>query len=90
MTLTAQQVTRVFQLLFGCPPRTADLEIVSKVLGGTVDALADYLWDHIFGEPADPNWHQVRILVKTIVENPDLSDDVVLDAAAWAMAELAE
>lgn len=83
--LTDEQIERVFALLLGCEPWACDTEII-QALGGTSDAVADYIWDHMMGEPDTPTWHQVQQAVGIIVDHPDLSDDEVIDLAVRATA----
>ena len=86
--MDVRQTSRIFKLIFGVPPRAADLEIIAA-LGGTVDAVADYIWDHHLGEPDVPSWFQVQRAVQVIVSNRDLSDEEVLQMATEAVARLA-
>jgi hypothetical protein len=53
----------VFIGLLGVPARAADLHVI-HIMGGTVDVLAEYLWDHWMGEPDQPDVNEVtrRIL----------------------------
>ena len=61
-----------------------------RALGGTPDAVADYIWDHHLGEPECPSWHQVQAAVRVIVSNRDVDEDEVLAMATEAVARLAD
>jgi hypothetical protein len=89
MTVDVRQTSRIFKLILGVSPGAADLEIIAA-LGGTVDAVADYIWDHHLGEPDVPSSFQVQRAVQVIVSNKDLSDEEVIELASEQVAALAD
>jgi hypothetical protein len=68
--LTDQQVAAVFTTLLGWQPRLADLAVLRVLSPGdlSVEALAEYIWDHVGGEPAEPSLEQVAAAVREVVE----------------------
>lgn len=61
--LTEGQMARVWNRAFGMNPRVADYGAV-KVMGDTENALADYIWDHMLGEPDNPTIGKVKRVIK--------------------------
>jgi hypothetical protein len=45
---------RMLFIAAGWEPRSCDVAVVMQ-MGGTIKALAEYLWDHILGEPHSPS-----------------------------------
>lgn len=64
-TLTDGQIGAAFQALLGIEPREADVAVV-RMLGGTVEVLAEFLWDHWMGEPETPTLEQVKTRVEAV------------------------
>ncbi len=56
--LTASCISYIFVTVVGMKPRSADIMVV-KTMGGTPEVLAEYLWDHWMGEPAEPTLEKV-------------------------------
>ena len=61
--LTEGQMVRAWNRAFGMNPRVADYGVVD-IMGKTEDALAEYIWDHILGEPKDPTLGKVKRVIK--------------------------
>lgn len=61
MSVTA--IHDAFVALLGYPPREAD-HILLRKLGSTPGAVAEYIWDHHLGEPADPSREMVLAAVR--------------------------
>jgi len=59
--MTADQIRQAFTRV-GITPRNADVEVVLQ-LGGTKEALAEYVWDHWMGEPDHPTVEQIEAWV---------------------------
>lgn len=51
--LRDEQIEVAFEAALRFRPRPADVAVV-KMLGGTVEVLAEYVWDHWLGEPTSP------------------------------------
>lgn len=65
--ITREQVDKVFGAAFGFPAREADKQIV-EMLGGTREALADYVWDHWLGKPRNPNVKKILEMVNKTLD----------------------
>lgn len=52
-------------LQLGLEPRRADIEVVA-LLGATTEALAEYAWDHMMGEPAETSVDQIQELLDLV------------------------
>lgn len=51
--LSHEEIVAAFEDAIGLLPRDADVEVI-KLLGGTVEDTAQYIWDHWLGEPDYP------------------------------------
>lgn len=60
--LTDEQIERAFVSVLGMQPRTADIAVV-QMLGGTPEALAEYIWDHWLGEPDRPKQKDIESVI---------------------------
>lgn len=60
-------IKRVFQEILRTPPRRADIAVVAMA-GGTVEVLAEYIWDHWLGEPDEPTLGTVTRHVQQVLE----------------------
>jgi hypothetical protein len=67
--LTDDQVSFMFETLLDLPPRAADLAALHVLCpsGITVEAVADYVWDHWMGEPEKPSLEQVVAAARVCV-----------------------
>ena len=65
-TISEDQVGDAFRKILGMEPRSADVSVV-MTLGGTRAALAEYIWDHWFGEPDHPSLEEVQIEVDVAI-----------------------
>lgn len=63
--LTNEQIILAFTKVLGHPPRSADLVVV---MSGSVDDLAEYLWDHWMGGPNEPTLADVKAQVEKALE----------------------
>ena len=61
--MTRDQIEQAFEACVGMPPRIADV-LVIEMMGESAEALAEYVWDHWFGEPDEPTYEQVLAFVK--------------------------
>ncbi len=61
--MTPEQVRRAFHESLGWGPRPADIAAV-ELLGASPEATAEYIWDHLMGEPRSPSLRQVTRWVK--------------------------
>lgn len=58
----------------GIQPRLADIAIIAYAAGPDpddaewLDAMSEYIWDHIMGEPEDPSLHDFRTYVQKLWE----------------------
>lgn len=68
MKLTKEQISSVFESRLGHPPRAADVWAV-EAMGGTVDVLAEYIWDHWLGEPEELSLEEVKREVRDALES---------------------
>lgn len=67
LTIDSTSVDLVFKSMLGHPAREADKAAVNA-MGGTIGALADFMWDHWMGEPGHPTRKEVRAqVVKTLL-----------------------
>ncbi len=64
--MTDEQVRKAFVAIVGVEPRQADLQVVA-LLGGDVEALTEYIWDHWLGEPDSPTLDEVEAAVKLAI-----------------------
>jgi hypothetical protein len=71
VTLTDEQAAAVFETLLGCRPRAADLAVLRALNpdGLSVEAVAEYIWDHVGGSPAEPSLEEVAAAVREVVED---------------------
>lgn len=65
--VTDEQITAAFQEILEMDPRPADLAIL-KMMGATPEVVADYLWDHMMGEPDEPTLDAVTEVVERIAK----------------------
>lgn len=61
--LTDGQMGRIWNRAFNTDPRACDVQVVA-MMGNTEDALAEYVWDHMLGEPDNPTLGKVKRVVK--------------------------
>lgn len=61
--LTDGQMGRIWNRAFNMDPRECDVQVVA-MMGNTEDALAEYVWDHMLGEPDNPTLGKVKRVVK--------------------------
>lgn len=67
--LTRAQIDAVFQVIFSRPPREADHLVLEALGGADAEALAEYIWDHLLGEPETPSLEVVTATVEAILES---------------------
>lgn len=67
--MTPDQITLVFEAILGMLPRAADLAMLN-LLGCDPDTVADYIWDHMLGEPDSPTRDDVLARIQTLIEEP--------------------
>ena len=67
--LSHDQITFVFEAILGMLPRAADLALLD-LLGCDTDTVADYIWDHMLGEPDSPTRDDVLAQIQTLIEEP--------------------
>ncbi len=60
--LTDEQIDLAFEHVLGIKPREGDRQVV-RMLGGTANVLADYIWDHWLGEPETATIAEVEAAV---------------------------
>lgn len=65
--LTREEVDKVFIAAFGFPAREAD-HAVLDLMGGTIETLAEYIWDHWMGEPENPTPDTIEAEIVRIIE----------------------
>lgn len=57
----------------GFPMRNCDLSIVNSMSGGTLEgfksAAAEYIWDHLMGEPESPTQEDVKLIVDAVCDH---------------------
>lgn len=68
--LTDEQIREAFARVVGMQARAADVQVV-QTLGGTVDVLAEYIWDHWMGEPEHPKAKDVEGLIIDALEKKE-------------------
>lgn len=83
MTLTEAQLYLGFTAV-GWPPRRADIS-AAQMLGGTVEVLAEYIWDHVMGEPDEPTCDDVEKSIQLAI---DQYDQIVNPEAVPEMNEI--
>lgn len=64
--LTVEQIQHAFRAVTGIVPRTADVQMVEH-MGGTPSELAEYIWDHIMGEPEEVTSEQLAEAIRRAV-----------------------
>lgn len=64
--MTHDQITFIFETIFSMRPRAADLAVLS-VIGTDPDTVADYIWDHMLGEPDSPTRDDVLARIQTLI-----------------------
>lgn len=82
--LTNEQIVTTYAML-AINARPVDVEMV-LALGGTEQAMAEYIWDHLLGEPDSPTEGQILDVIKLVHAN-DIDEQAVareLDAAGDA------
>lgn len=67
--LSHDQITLIFETIFSMRPRAADLAMLD-LLGRDPDTVADYIWDHMLGEPDSPTRDEVLARIQTLIEEP--------------------
>lgn len=73
-TLTDSQIRRAFHTVVGGPARTADVAVI-QMMGSTVDVMAEYIWDHWFGEPDTPTVEEVEEAIRAEVAKEQTETD---------------
>ena len=63
--MSDDQIVKGFEAM-GWSPRMADIMMV-KLTGANVEGLAEYIWDHILGEPDHPSLEQVESAIRKAV-----------------------
>lgn len=62
IVLTDEQIATAFDAILEMGARQADIYVV-KMLGASVNDLAEYMWDHWMGEPDTPSVEDVEAMI---------------------------
>jgi len=57
----------VFKATLGAEPRNADL-MVLDIMGPTIEVVAEYIWDHMMGEPDSPSCDEVEAQIIKLLD----------------------
>jgi hypothetical protein len=67
--VTDDDIILVFETILGMPPRRADLAVLLQLESQpTPRGVAEYIWDHMMGEPDKPSCEEVAELVARILQ----------------------
>jgi len=64
--MTETEIRKAFEATLGIQPRIADI-MVAGAMGDTVEALAEYIWDHWMGEPESPTLEEVEQRIREAI-----------------------